>query len=86
MLTDHRNILQLNKAEAPKVVRWRLQMQQFKYKVLHVPGASARHAIVDCLSRLHGSLQAVEARAPREGDRSLFSPWQGGREKGDLRI
>ena len=62
VLTDHRNILQLNKAEAPKVVRWRLQMQQFKYKVLHVPGASARHAIVDCLSRLHGSLQAVEAK------------------------
>ena len=62
VLTDHRNILQLNKAEAPKVVRWRLQMQQFKYKVLHVPGASARHAVVDCLSRLHGSLQAVQAK------------------------
>ena len=61
ILTDHKNILQLNKAEAPKIVRWRLQMQQFNYTVLHVPGESQRHAIVDCLSRLHGPLPAMPA-------------------------
>ena len=61
ILTDHKNILQLNKAEAPKIVRWRLQMQQFNYTVLHVPGESQRHAIVDCLSRLHGPLPATPA-------------------------
>jgi hypothetical protein len=61
--TDHRNILQLMKAQAPKVVRWRLQMQQFQYTVQHVPGKDARHAIVDCISRLHGPAPAVRLSA-----------------------
>ena len=52
--TDHKNILQLQKSQAPKVVRWRLAMQQFDYTVVHVEGAGDKHAMADCISRLHG--------------------------------
>ena len=55
VLTDHKNILWLQKQVAPKLVRWRLSLQQFNYTVLHVAGAGARHAVADCLSRLHGA-------------------------------
>ena len=54
VLCDHKNVLQLMKAVAPKVVRWRLMLQQFNYRVLHVEGKDSRHAVADCLSRLHG--------------------------------
>ena len=54
VLCDHRNVLQLAKAQAPKIVRWRLMLQQFNYRVLHVEGADAKHQVADCLSRLHG--------------------------------
>lgn len=52
--TDHKNILHLASAEAAKVVRWRLAMQNFDYEVIHVPGVDAKHMVADCLSRLHG--------------------------------
>ena len=54
ILTDHKNILQLQKSTAPKVIRWRLAMQQFSYEIVHVAGADSKHAVADCLSRLHG--------------------------------
>ena len=55
VFSDHRNILQLAKATAPKVVRWRLMVQPFNFTVLHVPGLDEKHAVADCLSRLHAS-------------------------------
>ena len=54
ILTDHKNILQLQRSLAPKVVRWRLAMQQFDYEIVHVSGTDSKHAVADCLSRLHG--------------------------------
>ena len=45
----------LMKLTAAKMVRWRLQMQQFNYSILHVAGSDDRHAVVDALSRLHGA-------------------------------
>ena len=54
VLCDHKNVLQLMKAVAPKIVRWRLMLQQFNYRVLHVEGKDSKHAVADCLSRLHG--------------------------------
>jgi hypothetical protein len=61
VLTDHHNILQLAKSDVPKLIRWRLQMQQFDYDVIHVAGADEKHAIADCLSRLHGPPRGVHA-------------------------
>ena len=29
-------------------------LQQFNYRVLHVEGKDSKHAVADCLSRLHG--------------------------------
>ena len=48
--TDHLNILQLHKSEVPKVIRWRLALQQFDYDIIHVEGAGAKHAVADALS------------------------------------
>ena len=53
---DHRNVLQLANAQAPKIVRWRLMLQQFNYRVLHVEEADAKHQVADCLSRPHEPL------------------------------
>ena len=63
--TDHKNILQLQKSNAPKVVRWRLAMQQFDYTVVHVEGAGAKHAIADCISRLHGPQKQATLATPK---------------------
>ena len=77
--TDHKNILQLQKSVAPKVVRWRLAMQQFDYTITHVEGAGAKHAIADCISRLHGpqkqstlSAAAMTTRAQSSAAKSLL--------------
>ena len=75
--TDHRNILQLHKSEVPKVIRWRLALQQFDYDIIHVEGAGAKHAVADALSRLHGpvpkklrriSLNAITRSKSKEVD------------------
>ena len=57
--TDHHNILPLAKSVVPKLVRWRLQMQQFNYTVIHVAGEDVKHAIADCLSGLHGPPRGI---------------------------
>ena len=48
--TDHRNLVWLERATAPKLVRWRLRLQEFDYEVHHVPGNA--NIIADTLSRL----------------------------------
>ena len=47
--TDHRNLLYLEKATAPKLVRWRLRLQEFDFDIEHVPGAT--NTVADALSR-----------------------------------
>jgi len=49
VLTDHRNLTYLSRAEAPKIVRWRLALQQYDFNVVHIPGSS--NTIPDALSR-----------------------------------
>jgi len=48
--TDHRNLLWLDKAEAPKLVRWRLRLAEFNYETRFIEGKS--NIIADSLSRL----------------------------------
>ena len=36
--TDHRNLVYIDKAAAPKVVRWRLRLQAYDFEVRHIPG------------------------------------------------
>jgi len=47
--TDHRNLLWLSKSNVPKLVRWRLRLQEFDMNIVHVPGAT--QYIADGLSR-----------------------------------
>jgi hypothetical protein len=48
--TDHRNLLWMEKAAAPKVIRWRLRLQEFDFSIVHIPGKS--NIFADYLSRL----------------------------------
>jgi hypothetical protein len=47
--TDHKNLVYLDKATSPKVVRWRLRLQEYDFEVQHIPGRE--NAVADALSR-----------------------------------
>ena len=49
--SDHRNLQWLEKATAPKLVRWRLRLQEFDFDLKHLPGKYM--VVADALSRLH---------------------------------
>lgn len=51
--TDHKNLLWMQNCEAPKVVRWRLSLQQYDYDVRHIAGVT--NIVADALSRLCGA-------------------------------
>jgi reverse transcriptase-like protein/integrase-like protein/chromodomain-containing protein len=51
--TDHRNLVWLYKATAPKLVRWRLRVQAFDFTIHHIPGDS--NTAADLLSRVERS-------------------------------
>ena len=36
--TDHRNLVYIDIATSPKVIRWKLRLQEFDFQVIHVPG------------------------------------------------
>lgn len=48
--TDHRNLCWLQKALAPKLIRWSLRLQQFNFTIVHIPGVNNKAA--DQLSRV----------------------------------
>lgn len=50
VVTDHRNLLFLKKSTIPKIVRWRLQLQEFSFNIEHIDGAD--NVVADALSRL----------------------------------
>lgn len=48
--TDHRNLQWLENSKAPKLVRWWLRIQEFRFKIQHIPGK--QNYIADALSRI----------------------------------
>ena len=48
--TDHRNLLYMNMKASDKVLRWKLDIQQFNFDVEHIPGPD--NIVADLYSRL----------------------------------
>ena len=48
--TDHRNLLYLNEAGSSKVTRWKIEIQNYQFKIEHIPGVE--NVPADAFSRL----------------------------------
>ncbi|MBS0647573.1 MAG: DDE-type integrase/transposase/recombinase, partial [Verrucomicrobia bacterium] len=55
--TDHRNLVYLHRAEVPKLIRWRLRLQEYDFTVEHIPGTS--NVVADILSRTCATCSVV---------------------------
>jgi hypothetical protein len=55
--TDHRNLLYLNEAGSAKVTRWKIEIQNYNFRIEHIPGVENIPA--DVFSRL---IKPFEAR------------------------
>lgn len=49
--TDHKNLVFMDKSDLPKIIRWRLRLQEYDFSVIHIPGKQI--VIADCLSHLY---------------------------------
>jgi transposase InsO family protein len=48
--TDHRNLLYLNNQASPKIVRWKLSIQEYSFDIQHIAGPL--NIVADAMSRL----------------------------------
>jgi hypothetical protein len=56
--TDHNNLLWMEKSTVPKIIRWRIFLQSFKFHIRHIKGKD--NVMADYLSRLHeGTLSTL---------------------------
>jgi hypothetical protein len=62
--TDHRNLVFMAEATAPKVIRWRLRLQEFDFEIHHIPGV--RNEIADTLSRCFRTVTRKREMSPKE--------------------
>lgn len=51
VLTDHKNSLWLHQSADPKVTRWRLYLNRWRFRIQHIAGKD--NLVSDALSRLH---------------------------------
>jgi hypothetical protein len=49
--TDHNNLVWMEASVVPKVVRWRIYLQSFHFKIKHIAGS--RNLVADWLSRIY---------------------------------
>lgn len=56
--TDHRNLIWLQKATTPKLIRWGLRLQEFDFTVKHIAGST--NQVADGLSRCLHMLPEAE--------------------------
>ena len=48
--TDHKNLIYINDTASPKIIRWKLAIQEYDFDIEHIPGKS--NIVADNLSRL----------------------------------
>jgi hypothetical protein len=46
---DHRNLVYIDTALSPKIIRWRLRLQEYNFQVVHIPGK--QNVVADALFR-----------------------------------
>lgn len=59
--TDHRNLVFIHRCLAAKVIRWRLQLQEYDFIIRHIPGSV--NVVADFLSRFSSDSPAPEKSA-----------------------
>ena len=47
--TDHKNLVYIDESSSAKITRWRLQLQQYNFQVVHIAGRT--NVVADALSR-----------------------------------
>jgi hypothetical protein len=73
--TDHRNLLWLSKSAVPKLVRWRLRLQEFDMDIVHVPGVT--QLIADGMSRCLAMSTAQYDTKHYAAVRQCHNPYRG---------
>ena len=76
LLTDHNNLLWMESSETPKIIRMRIFLQGFNFRVTHVKGKD--NVFADWLSRMYDERQSVSTESAEmllvlESDSELIS-------------
>ena len=71
--SDHRNLQWMESSQVPKIVRWRLALQDFDFMVRHIPGVD--NTVADYFSRLHCLSLDSLTRRPSLFDLPVYSDW-----------
>jgi hypothetical protein len=72
VLTDHKNSLWLHQSTDPKVTRWRLYLNRWRFKIQHIAGKD--NLVSDALSRLHFDNLYESAPSIAEGRLQRMDP------------
>lgn len=67
--TDHNNLLWMEQSMVPKIIRWKIYLQSFQFKIRHIAGR--RNLVADWLSRL--AEDTVDTKIVADCDRALNS-------------
>lgn len=59
--TDHQNLVYIHRSEAPKIVRWRLAIQEYDFSIRHIKGKA--NEVADYLSRVPQSAEVKRIQA-----------------------
>ena len=55
--TDHKNLIYLSNSTIPKLVRWRVILSEFQFRIAHIPGT--QNSVADALTRLNRQVYSV---------------------------
>ena len=55
--TDHNNLRWMEASSVPKIIRWRIYLQSFRFKIRHIPGKL--NIVADYFSRIHDNVDSI---------------------------